>query len=167
MNRTISTEAGIPLLTAEIVAQIIGRLKPGIKQLLEMYGREFLHIIVLDTIDGKTILFDGPAVGKVEDYPKPYRTVATLKAALSARTGLNTGDVMTVGAHLLAGGDVIYQGGVNYRSLVVAASGAQAPVDEAVSLMVAVQLSAWCQVQVQKLQADNVKGGSYVVTVTA
>ena len=157
---------GKSMLTPEIVAEIIECLKPGIQSILARYGRKYFHVVVIDPVDRKTILFCGPVGGPIEEYPREYNTVAMLKAVVSARTRMDTGEVVTSAAHLLAEGDVIYQGGVNYRGLVVAGSGAQAPVDEAIALMIASQLSAYCQVRVNDQQAIAAKGGSYLIPPT-
>jgi hypothetical protein len=163
MKQSVLRKAGKPILTREIVGKVVACLKPAIAQLLALHERKFLHLIVLDPVDGETVVFDGPVAGELKDYPRPYREIALEKARLSARTGMDTAEVHTRAAHLLAAGDVVYQGGVNYRGLVVSASGAQGPVDEAVSLTVAAQLAAWCQVQLQKLQSEAAKGGPFLV----
>jgi len=166
MKHTLEARPGKPLLNRAVVAQVVGCLKPGIEALLELHGRKFLHLLVLSPMDRKTVLFDGPMTGAVDDYPRPYREIAIKKAMLAARTGVNTSEANGTCAHLLAEGDIVYQGGVNYRGLVVAASGAQGPVDEAVCLMVAAQLSAYCQVKSQELQKEAAKGGPYLVPRT-
>jgi hypothetical protein len=162
MKEKLQVKAGQPLLSAEITATLIECLKPGILALLRQYRREHLHIIVVDPVDRATILFDGPAAGAVKDYAGDYRGIALKKAELCARTGMDSHEVHERAPFLMTSGDVVYQGGVNYRGLVVATSGAQAPVDEAVSLMIAAQLGAWCQVKVHELQEGAAKGGPWL-----
>jgi len=154
------------LIAAKLVKEIITRLRPGIGNILDLHGREFLWVVVFDPSDGKTVLFDGVAAGDPAKCPPEYGDIARRKALLSARTGRDTGAVVAQNAHLLSKGDVIYKGGVNYNGLVVGASGAQGPVDEAIALMIAAQLSAWCQVCVAQLQDEAKKGGPYLVPVS-
>jgi len=164
MKRTFDLKPGKPLLTPAIVKRIVDCLKPAVRSLLEFYERPFLHAVILDPLDHKNVLYDGPLIGDAKDYRKPYDLVARKKAAVCARTGLDNGDVHAVAPFLLTEGDVIYpQGGVNYHGLVVATSGAQGPVDEAVSRMIAWHLLAWCQVEMQKLQAEAPKGGPFLI----
>jgi hypothetical protein len=164
MKRILAIKYGKPILTPAVVEKIVDCLKPSIRALLEMYERPFLHAIILDPIDGKTVLYDGPLNRTVKEYPRPYHEVAMKKAIVSARTGMDTSEVHAYAAFLLTEGDVIYsQGGVNCEGLVVATSGAPGPVDEAVSRMIAGHLLAYCQVQLQKLQAESPKSGSFLI----
>lgn len=164
MKRTLELKPGKPLLTPAVVERIVECLKPSVRALLEFYQRPFLHAIILDPFDHTRVLYDGPLNGDARDYPRPYDMVARKKAAVCARTGLDNGNVHAVAPHLLTEGDIIYpQGGVNCQGLVVATSGAPGPVDEAVSRMIAWHLLAWCQVQLQNLQAEASKGGPFLV----
>src|ERR1019366_3174196 len=100
MNK-ISIAPGKSILSPNLVNDIITRLRPGIGNILELHGREFLWVVVLDPIDRKTILFDGVAAGDPAKCPAEYGDIARRKAVLSARTGQNTGTVGTQNAHLL------------------------------------------------------------------
>jgi|GEM_PF-6162132 hypothetical protein len=157
-----NSRAGKPILTKEIVAEIIEALKPSIQALLKMHGREFMHVVVGNPYNAKIPLFEGP-VGKIEGQPQKYIGIATLKNELSARTGLNSNEVLNIAPHLMLHGEVIYQGSVNLAGLPVSASGGPGPLDEAISFMIAVNIRAYCQILVQKQQEAAKTGGPWVM----
>ena len=149
------------LLTPDLVKAIIEILKPAIQGLLAAYGRECLYVVVLYPGSGQPLFSE--SVGAEIPPNKPYADVALNKARLAFRTSMNTGAVITQAAHKMRVGDVVYQGGVYYDGLVVASSGAQAALDEAVSSMIAAQLSAYCQMVVSEQQKAALAGGAYLL----
>lgn len=163
MERKLSTQTGRPILTAEITRNIIECLKPSIAKLLEMHDKKCLHVMVFNTNVSDEPLFDGPVAGDPKDYPNPIDMVALAKANLCNRTGISTWTAITSAAHLMMEGDVIYQGGICFDGLIIVASGAPAPLDEAISLMIGVNLSAWCQIRMEHIRTEVRKSGGYLI----
>ncbi len=142
------TETGI--LTREIVATIIESLKPSINALLALHERKYLYVVVYQDHGPWEPLFSGAVGAQDGEMPEKYGLIANAKAELSRRTRMNSADALQAAAHTLQGGDVFYQGSVYLFGLIVAASGAPGPLDEAISSMIAANLRAYCQIIVAK-----------------
>lgn len=121
------------LLTERIADQAIVLAIPTIQALLEsdLTSRSDFHMLVGLRTEEKTFrLLAAKSFGDLYQWEHSYAEIATAKAELSARTGLDSREVQLMRPELLNDGDVIYWGSVIRGNVICAASGVQAFYDE-------------------------------------
>jgi hypothetical protein len=112
-------------LTSADAQEVIDVLAPSINAALAAWGkRQHLAIVIHDPTDPNSMLLEH-GIGNPADWEHDYMKIAHAKAALCARHGCDSADVIDVTPFLLQEGDVVFPGGINRSGLVVACSGVQ------------------------------------------
>lgn len=138
-------------LTKETANRALALAAPMIEQALDdhtIVGSGFLYVVVMDPCrNPATSVFEDSilaerAFGDRTRQDADYALFARSKAALSWRTGRDSGEVQHSAPWLLRRGDTALAGGICRDGLVVAASGAFPAYDEVFAGTVALWLAA-------------------------
>jgi len=125
----------VPIITEEIANKAIELVSPAIQAAFDtgVANKACFHITIgVSQSDGTYKTLAVKNFGH-DDWQRPYDQIAHAKAVLSARTGKNSREVQLMHPNLLEEQDVMYWGGVISDGIVVAGSGVQPWIDEAIS----------------------------------
>ena len=124
------------ILDAKLAAEAIELVSPSAVALLKARGtRQDFYLMVAERVGIGYASLASKDFGTRSKWQYPFNKIARKKAALSARTGLDSRIVQQTRPELLRPSDVIYWGSVIKGDIIVAGSGVQAYLDETVARM--------------------------------
>lgn len=150
------------MFTEEDADKAILLVSPLIVKLLEEEGwikRDQFHLIISRREpDGQYVILAEKSFGHSQECEEEsgirFKPIAEGKTAITAATGLSSREVQLMRPDLLEAGDVIYWGSVIQGDIIVAGSGVQPWIDEAISKSCLAICMALLQERVETLKKD-------------
>ncbi|WP_062073646.1 heme-binding protein [Demequina sediminicola] len=148
-------------ITTEICAQAWDVITPAIKR---GYERDILDgfkggVVVLDPADASAEPIFTAHLG---DDPASFVEWATAKAAVAARTGMDTSRLRDHSPHLYRAGDIKWPGAIVREGVVVAFSGVQGEYDEMIAEWLVSAIRAICRVEFSNPDGPSHNGGPFL-----
>jgi len=130
---------------------------PTIDRVLDRLGKTDLYVCVLIKIDEDPGLMHLAQIsmGRVNKWEYQYDEIARAKARLSARTGMNSREVLLLHPELLQPGDIKWWGSVVNSSIIVAASGLESWEDEAICKVVSALYSMLNETEIENNRSQE------------
>ncbi|WP_061960524.1 heme-binding protein [Demequina flava] len=148
-------------ITSDICAQAWDVITPSIERGYEqgLLNRFKGGVVVLDPADTS-----GPALftAHLGEDPESFVEWATAKAAVAARTGMDTSRMRDHSPHLYRAGDIKWPGGIAREGLVVAFSGVQGEYDEMIAEWLVSAIRAICRIEFAAPDGPSLNGGPFL-----
>lgn len=158
------------LLTVDMVKQAMPIVEAAYREMLRqnMLKRPDLYMVVLDptkpfgsTVMWKGLVLYGHEFTSSHEWENPYDEFAAQKAYASLRTGMPSRIIRECAPHLLGEGNTVHGGSVVHDGLIVACSGVQPWLDEAIAGIASAVIRGIAN---EKMQMEIIPGGESFIS---